>query len=154
MNYLLCSESFFANAESIWFSAFSHNGLYQIDRVSGCIKSVVKFPWEKGMASRLYGKVVQSGKRLVFAPLAAHSIAIYNQETHELKMLPLLKKVDRHTVDPDKSTKFWTLAAYKNKVFMFGWDYPAIVELDMDTETIHYHTEWMDDLNTKIPRKK
>ena len=154
MNYLLCSESFYVNAESVWFSAFFHNGLYRIERASGRIESVVRFSGEKGMKSRLYGKVVQSGRYLVFAPLAAHAIAIYHLDTHELKMLPVLEIIDRHKAAPDKSMKFWTSVAYKNKVFLFGWDYPAIVELVMDSKTIHYHTKWMDELDGMVSKSK
>lgn len=154
MNYLLCSENFFIHEEYVWFSAFSHNGLYQIEKVSGHIKSVMKFPGEKGMAFRLYGRVVQNGKYLVFVPLAAHAIAIFNLESNELKMLPLLNKIGGQKADIDKSIKFWSSAAYKNKVFLFGWEYPAIVELDMDTSEMHCYTEWMDELDAKVPKSE
>ena len=67
----------------VFFSALDFNALLKINMNTGEIKYVAEIPDEKANKQRLYSDIQQYKNKLLFVPMAAKDIAVYNMQSNE-----------------------------------------------------------------------
>lgn len=134
----LSCEQALDDGENIWFSLLRENGLCKLEKSTGKIEYVLRFPTD-AEAERLYKAMAKVGDILVIAPWnASADIVIYNCRTKQLVTVKLKENWS--------ALKFCNCIAYKRKVFIIGCYYPGIVCLDLDTFEIKYIDDWVDEI--------
>lgn len=150
LNYYLCCQESYEEGDNIWFSAYTHNGLYQVNRRTNEINRMATFPGEKGNAMMLYKAVVHKKDWLIFVPCMAEEIAVYNYKNEQMKKIPLREVTGNYRVNYSGEYKFWTGISYKNYVYLLGLRYPAIIRLNPCTGETVYDTNWLEAVELKI----
>lgn len=154
MEHFLCCEGKYEDESYIWFSAYTHNGIYRINKRTQKVKLIGRIPGEKGYKARQYKVVISLNDWMIFVPLSAKEIAILNCKNNKIKKISLKKIPDKRKRQYIEDCKFWTGIAYKNYVYLFGLSYPAIIRLEPDTEEMEYYVEWIDKIEKKIENIK
>jgi len=123
---------------SMWFAATNYNGLFKYNITSDKTEFMGKFPNEDSSGERLYGSLVKYKDYIVFSPMRAKEIAVYNIVTLEFEKYQLNKTEQKYNEDG----KFNPIVVYENYVFICVEECAAIVKLDLDTKEITYYDEW------------
>lgn len=153
INYFLACQESYEEGDHIWFSSYTHNGLYRVNKKTKETQLMTTFPGEKGMAFLLYKAIVHINEWLIFIPCAAKDIAVYNYKKNQIKKIPLRESHGKHKVIYQENCKFWTAVPYKNNVYLFGLCYPAILRLNLETWEIVYYAEWLEEVDPRIGEK-
>lgn len=143
-NTLLFEDAYISkDYGALYFFSYDINGIFRINMNEGkteFLQSVKEYPKN---SKRLYGTVVYVGGKLVFAPLAADDILIYDIEMNQYALIPIKKRNDYI----GENAKFYAMVARKNIVYIFPAHYPAIIQLDMSDFSVIYHINWLDEIN-------
>lgn len=120
------------------------NIVYSLDLDTGEIMLIDSIPEEDVLAERLGAKLVHWKDELIFAPMKAKKIWIYNLKTREWHGLERKKLEDNKT-----DLEMFEAILYDNKLFIIGSNYPAIICLDLQTEKMTYIEELYNRLKVK-----
>jgi len=126
----------------IYFFSYDLNGLFRINLINNVTDFLITIKEYPKDAIRLFGSVIKSGNYLIFAPLSANEILIYDVETNEYELIPIKKRNDYK----GDSAKFYATTSLDGKVYLFPSHYPAIVQLDLKTRNIKYYSDWLEKL--------
>lgn len=120
----------------VWFFSRYWNGLYTADLKSGETAFVAAMPEEGSMAGRLCAGIMYYNGKLILVPMAAKKIWVYDLRENSWKGL-------ERTCLGDKASRMqmFRAVAYKNKFFLIGSNYPAIIRMDPDTYELEYWKE-------------
>lgn len=138
-------ESWEEDDNNIWFSATDTNGLFKLDKETEIISKVAGFPNENSNGIRLYSKVFKYKNKLIFTPMSANEIAIFDIDSNEITKIPVLENEKCNS-----KLKFSGIAKYDKWVFLIGCTYPAILKIDMITDEVEYYSEWSIDIEKYI----
>lgn len=152
LSNLLCCQEFYKEGDNIWFSDYTHNGIYRINEKTKEIHRLTDFPGEKGREMMLYKTVSHIKDWFVFGPCAAREIAVYNYKKNQMKKIPL-QKASKGKMNQEEF-RFWMAATYKDYVYLFGLRYPAIIRINPETEETVYYTKWAEELEQYITEWK
>ena len=130
----LCTES------GIWFSSYIGNMLFFYDGIN--TKYVGTFPDEEKTAYRLFSNVVQYKNVLIFTPLFAKYIAIYDIEKEEFSTLEIEKWFPKRT----GQGKFCTSVLNGEYLYMFPEYYPGIIKICLDNMEIIILDNWIKEI--------
>ncbi|GHV16551.1 hypothetical protein AGMMS49938_16650 [Fibrobacterales bacterium] len=126
---------FFRNSlledKTMWISAWHFNGLFKCEIGKSEAEFLGSFPNEHLTSVALYGKPVLIGSKLIFYPIYANEIAIYDTETKEFSKV-LLPKTEKE-IPPTISKFAAPVVALENKIYMLGYEYPGIVCFNIST---------------------
>lgn len=128
---VLFMEDFLRINDWLYFMNKDVNLVCRLHLNSDKIEILGSFPEEDFYAPRLSVSIVQWRNKLVFAPLKAKKIWIYDLDAKEWKGIARRGAVV-------EGNAFFKAFLYEDKVFMVGSDFPAILCLDMLTEKISY----------------
>lgn len=124
----------------IWFSANEHNGLYRKALTNGRLERVATFKGENLFGNRLYGKIIQYGKKIFFIPYTAEKMAIFDCEDYQLKM------VDLHVNKDVKCfLKFGNAFVWHHFLFLIASSYPTIIRYDIESGEIVSCNKWVEE---------
>jgi len=145
----LSFETCIIGEEGIWFSAFDHNGLYFKGRLSKKAILVGVIPNERKYALRLYASMVRYENKIFLIPFLAKEVAVYDIDQKEFKKIPL-KKVSEFGDKKlaNEMAKFWCSKLYKDTLFLFPHNYPALVMINVHTYEVSYLSEFVYELET------
>lgn len=129
----LLSEDCVKVGDFIYFISGDYNIVFRIELSSGELSIVGSFPEEKMLARRLGSKIIEFNNELIFAPMAAKKIWKYNIDRKEWKGYEI-KDIDGFEGTYD----IFQALVYKDKIYMFGSNYPAIIIFDPMTDTCEY----------------
>jgi hypothetical protein len=118
------------------FIARDINIIYSLDLGTGEIVIIGSIPEENVLTKRLGAKVVHWKEELIFAPMKAKKIWIYNLKKREWHGLER-KKIEENKTD----LEMFEAVLYENTLFIIGSNYPAIICLDLQTENMTYIEE-------------
>lgn len=145
----LSFETCIIDEDGIWFSAFDHNGLYFKDRLSEKTVLAGIIPNERKYALRLYASMIRYGSKIFLVPFLAKEVAVYDIDQKVFKKIPL-KKVsefgDRKLAN--EMAKFWCSKLYRDTLFLFPHNYPALVMINIHTYEVSYLSEFVCELET------
>ncbi len=153
---LLSRISGFALAEEnekVWFSCLKTNGLYEFDRTQKQVRLLTRFADEPLNKSYLYGTVVKVENLLIMgSAVADYRVAFYDLATDRLEYLELLPMKDSGSLKYTKETDFLKCYLHEENVYLFGFEYPAIVKVNVTTKEIAYLTDWVDKVKQKVKK--
>ncbi|TCL58128.1 hypothetical protein EDD76_107244 [Kineothrix alysoides] len=141
---VLIAEDCIQIDRKLLFVARDINIIFSLDMDNGKINLIDSIPEEDFIANRLSAKIVRWEQQLLFVPFNAKKIWIYRQDIKEWKSLVLMP-----VNNEDISLKMFQAIAYQDKVFLIGSNYPAIVCVDMEKETLTYFDRIYDCLKDK-----
>lgn len=119
--------------DSIWFANIYFNALVRLNKVTGQIESMEKFPNYGLYESWLYSTVYYVEGFLVFIPNNSAEIAAYHVETRKF-----ISTVLDHNYVGRKKTYFVNAYVYGHYVYMFPTGSECIVRYDVQNHTVKY----------------
>lgn len=147
--------SCFAMAEEegkAWFAWSQANGLYEYDRVENRARLLMRFldfPVEKGF---LYHAIEKVGNILVLAPSAASKIVFYDLATDKEEYLEFAPVQNESKIRHIGACYFFKSFRHGDSVYFFGYEYPAVLKIDVKTKHIVYLTDWVKEVEQRIKK--
>lgn len=146
---ILWFNDFYFEDNKIIFSVGNFNGLYKYNINEKNLEFIGNFKNENILMKQLYGKVHRYKDKLVFTPLGAENIGIYDLKSgmFESILLPFPK------VSCGFEGKFLNSVIYDNKLFLFPGRVPYIAEYNFEKEKLIIHDNWYGEYNNKWGKK-
>ena len=132
----LLAEDCVKVGDKLYFMAKDANFFFTFDLNKEEIDILDSLPEEDTISKRLGAKIVCWNDKLIFVPMTAKKIWIYNLETHTWKGYERKKIGDGKTKDEMFQGVLW-----KNVLYLIGSNYPAIIRMDLESEKIDYIEE-------------
>lgn len=132
------------DGEAIWFICANSNALFCLNIETSSVTQVGSFE-EELKQDFLYGEIIPYEDELVFVPFSAQRIAVYEKKTGAFIYIPLEKQEMGGEIPYREEAKFYAGVRYKHWVYMFGYTYPAILRLNMETRRVEYFKDWFHD---------
>lgn len=117
----------------IYFIARDINVVCSLDLNTQKVQIVDSIPEEDILASRLGAKIVHWRNELIFAPMKAKKIWLYNLDTKEWHGIKR-----KEIGDKKENGLMFQAVLHGDKLFVIGSDYPAIICLDLLSEQTTY----------------
>lgn len=108
------------DGENIWFALGNYNGLYCYNKKTKYVFWKGRFPNERTEVERLYGNVCKVGDNLIFAPVRAKEIAIYNILQEKFTKVPITYKYRNEL-------RCFNMAQWKNYIFFISTSFQTLV---------------------------
>ena len=144
--YSLLFEDIVFDNNKIWFASSNYNGLFKFDLSDYVTEYLGDFPEEEGTVDRLYSGITRYKNKLVFAPMGAKDIAIYDVDLKKFNKINVKNMNLTNTPNYYSNLKFYSLLTYQKWVFLIGCSYPAIIRMDMENGEMNYFDEWINDI--------
>lgn len=154
MEYKLSCGSLYEDETYCWFSELQFNAFYRVEKATMKPEFLFHFPEEALTQERLFGKPEKVGDWLVFSPVSAKNIVLYNLRTKEVKTLPLKKVLDARRLKFVQGYKFANIIVKETIVYLIPSTYPAIVKLDLSTMSIKYLDQWVDKVENVLAQDR
>lgn len=115
------------------FIAKNINIVFSFDINTGEIRVLDSIPEENIFAERLGAKIVYWKNELIFAPMEAEKIWIYDLEKHEWRGI-----FRKHMGYGSHVSEMFQAVLNGDKLIIIGSNYPAIISLNLQTEEVDY----------------
>lgn len=131
MSQIFFNDDAIINDTRIWIASYETNALFEIEKSSGRIIDIKKFPNEKNIIG-LFLYYVQVEDNIFFAPFNAENMWKYNIANQKFEIIDL----DLSNEERKLQKKFTRIVSYRNKLFIFGYELPMIVEYDISNHKV------------------
>lgn len=125
----------------IWFSNADMNGLYKKKLNKAEAEFISFFPCEKLWQSQLHGKIIRYGNRLVFTPLLADMISIYDIFAGDFRSY----KIDWESEGNDEKIVFFWSVLNGTYIYMFGNNQPCILKFNIEDGGYTFINSWFEE---------
>lgn len=138
---VLWFNDYYSDEKKMIFSAGNFNGLYEYLIKDKKLLFLGNFKNESVLNKQLYGKIHKYKNKLIFTPMTADHIGIYDLEekTFSAVHLPLPK------IPCGFEGKFLNSVIVEDRVFMFPGRYYCIIEYNINSKELQIHDEWYDE---------
>lgn len=136
----------------MWGCLSDKNAICEIDKVTKKVRVLGHYPQRRLAESELSATVIGVYEKIVFVPLAADDIAVYDRTSDELIFIPIRKNHEKRHEIYQEHMKFRRAFVYKDDIFLLGYSYPAILQFNINTLEIRYLTEWVDMIEPYIEK--
>ena len=143
---LIFEDAYYDGQSYIYFFSREINALFRQDVKTNTAEFLLTIEEYKNDAERLYGTVVCACDKLYFCPSSADDILIYDIKSNSYSLIPIEKRNDYKGDD----AKFFSMSVSGNHLYIFPAHYPAIIQLDMKTNSVHYLTSWLKDIESDL----
>lgn len=133
----------------IWMALLNRNGICEVDKATRQAKIRKVFDGELLTRKFLYSKTEKVGDNLVFAPWDAESIAVYNLKDDAVTYFPLNARPQK-LKESSVEAKFLNIMPYQSTAYLLGYSYPAIIKIDMESLSVDYITDWVEEVEENI----
>lgn len=133
----------------IWGTANEFNALMKINIETKNIELIERFP-EEDFKTALFGDMVYIDGKLVFAPMSASNIAIYEIASRKFTLIHVDDKIATNRKIYKEDYKFCKAILQDRYIYFIGCSFPAIIRMNVDTYQLTYITEWADVLDKYI----
>ncbi len=116
----------------LFFVDSRYNIIYKMDIEREVISIVGSIPEESLLSNRLVGSIVYVNGCLFFAPMNAKKLWKMKLSSNEWKGYEI-RNIETYPFD-----SFFQSIVFKNKLYLIGCEYPAIVVLDLLTDEMEY----------------
>ena len=127
----------------MWMCLSDKNAICEIDKTTKKVRVLGCYPQKEISKSDLSAVVIGNSAKIVFVPLSADDIAVYDRTEDKLIFIPVKKNYEKHREIYQENMKFRRAFAYGDYVFLLGYSYPAIIQLNINTLETNYLTEWI-----------
>lgn len=131
----------------IWFTELECNEFYCYDFFTQKTELICKFSQEIEYKSRLFYTIIPFKNYMYLTPFYASKIYKVNILNGEVKEINLLNFNNFNTKMKENyyedAAKFMSAHFYKNIIYFLPASFPAIAELNCDTDEIRYYTDWI-----------
>ena len=138
--------------EKAWFLRLNTNELYEFDRINNNAKVLKRFTEEPLAEGILYLPIEKMGNILILGPGTASHVAFYNLADGECEYIELVQVRNDRKIKYTGAWDFYKSYTYENCVYLFGYEYPAILKIDMGTREVVYLTDWVVEVEKKISK--
>ena len=146
MLYKLRCLGFVEIGDDIWFANLYFNALVRLNKRTGKIEDLKKFPGYTMDWQWLYATVCHVNEYLVFVPFRSKEIVSYNIQTQEFTSAPLnLNKTGK------KERYFASAFEYGRYVYMFPVEAECIIRYDVQRNSIKYLFHGLDTISDILP---
>lgn len=144
--YKLRSFGYVEINDDIWFSNYYFNAIIKVNKLSGQIDMIEKFPNYDIRQKRLYRMVCNVDSKLVFVPGTSEEVVSYDITSGEFISAKLdLKKIG------DKKAYFWCAHVYGKYIYMFPRGAKCIIKYDVFKNSIEYLENSLCELTYSLP---
>ena len=129
-NIVFTTESAVRVGEKCFFVAFEMNVVCSIDMQTGKVEVIGSIPEEDIFSKRVCIKIVSWNEELIFVPMNGKKVWFYHIRKKTWTSL--------HIKNDNIRRKIRQAFIYKDKLFMVGCHYPAIICVDLNSKLIQY----------------
>lgn len=123
--------------DELWLTTSQYNAVFYMDSNTRQVHYMKRIEQQPKWNS-VYPFLTAAGRKLFVSPNLANQPAVYNMESEEMKLLG--------TDDKQESLRCRKLAVYENQVFYLPTVNNYIMQLDMQTGEVSYHTNCIQEL--------
>ncbi len=120
----------------VYFFSRDWNGLYIADLKTKETKLIGIMPEENVLSKRLCVGITYYNEKLILIPMRAKKIWIYDLINGQWKGLKR-----KYIADGNSQNEIFRAVKYKDSLFLIGSNYPAIIQMDLNTYKLRYLTE-------------
>ena len=137
-NILWFNDFYLKDADKLIFSTGNFNALYEFSLKKRKLNFLGVFKNENILEKQLYGQMYKYQNKLVFIPLSAVNIGVYDLTNNKFESidLPFPK------MPCGFECKFLNSTIFNGKVFMFPGYASYIIELDLASMKVIVHDDW------------
>lgn len=135
---ILWFNDFYLEDDRMFFSAGNFNALYEFLIKEDKLQFLGTFKDENLLCKQLYGKIHRYKDKLIFTPLSAENIAIYDLKNKEFKAIPLPSP----KIPCGFEGKFLNSVLLDNRLLMFPGRFYCVVEYNLDSDEVLVHDDW------------
>lgn len=139
---IIC-KSYAELENDIYFQVYDKNIICRLNSTTSEVEVVGQYEDEPYNIVDLAGKCIIAGDYCFFPPFRSSYIMIYDYRNKHT----IYKSIDN--MRPGKSIfssaqyKFWNIAKIDHYVYMFGFEYPSIIRIDINTLNIEIISDWI-----------
>lgn len=134
-----------------WFARTQANGLYEFDKMENRVKLLMRFP-NLSVDKDLYYAIEKVGNILVLAPASASKIVLYDLIANRAEYLEIASVEDERKVKYTGGCKFFKCFRCKDSIYFFGYEYPAVLKIDVKSKQIVYLADWVKEVERRIKK--
>lgn len=135
--------------EKLYFVSKNFNGLFCMNFRLGKVQFLDKIPLYEFRSERLVSKIIKYKESLYLIPMNAEELWIFNLENFLWHKIHIKRIGNRRIYG-----KFFQAFFYEKTLFLFGSGYPAIVCVDVETESVSYIEKVYSNLKEKQEQLK
>lgn len=135
-----------------WFTSYDFNGLFQMDKNFENIKFMGFFPDEQIDGVRLYGRIISVGELLLFSPLSAKKISIYNKKDKKFSQI-LISLQEENKVENYMGWNYYDIIPFHNEIYFMPHQLKAIIKYNLETTELKYIDKWFTKIGSKITKE-
>lgn len=141
----LTVENLYDDGVNFWFTEYTFNGLFQMDKKEHIPRLIGEFPGEDFSRERLYTSTAMCNRKLYFAPFFAREIGAFDLKTGKFEKIPIPVPKKEDSWDWNRE-KFFRAVAVENRVYFLPCHYPGILCYDTETGTFDLFDQWVDEV--------
>lgn len=143
-------EAFAVADGMIWGALVSLNALVRIPMDTWKVQFIAEFPEENSDGFRLFGGAVYYREKLIFCPMRAQNIVVYDIAQKSFLSIPLDMELVRNNKVYKKNYKTEDVVLYNDFAYIVGCSYPAIIRISLQDMSVKYITEPFKELDKRI----
>lgn len=143
-------EAFAVGNGVIWGALVALNGLVCISMNTWKVQFVARFPEEDEDGIRLYGGAVYYQEKLIFCPMRAKNIVVYDITRNSFCSIPLDMGIAKNSKMYKENYKTEDIVLYDDYAYIIGCSYPAIIRISMQDMSVKYITQPYKELDKRI----
>lgn len=125
-------ENLYDDGEYYWFTSWSYNALFRMEKKSWLVEYIGSFPKEKLNADRLYANIVEYENKLYFTPSHAKYIGVFDKKSRTFSNIDYsLRQLDE--LDKSIEWNFYPACEYNGCIYFFPHQREYILKLEAAT---------------------
>lgn len=146
-NKILASfENGLYEKSKLWFTDADLNDLFCFDLESKDLESICTINEEEDNVHRLFSSLVMYKDEVILIPFAANNVCRVNIKNRTYQCCMIESPSTELYTDYTSESKFMSAFLCGDTIYMVGTTYPAIAEYNLITNSIKYHSEWVEEL--------
>lgn len=143
-------EAFTVAGDTIWGALVSCNALVRISTDTWKVQYMAQFPEEAVDGIRLFGGAVHYQGKLIFCPMSARKIAVYDIEKNSFNSISLDMNLVKNSKIYKEDYKTEDIVLYNDFAYIIGCTYPAIIRISLRDLSLKYITRPFEEMNQRI----
>ena len=138
----LLFENLYDDGKYYWFTSWDFNALFRVDKSTWQAEYIASFPNEEIDGFRLYATIIEFEDNLLFTPLRAKEIAIYNKKSGNISKISF-NNMDIGYLKGYSGWNYYSAHMYKDYIYLLPHQRTAAIKYNIKTGTISTITDWI-----------
>lgn len=138
--------------EKAWFLGLKTNTLYEHNKLNNSAKILKTFSDRSAEGNPLYLTIEKVGNILVLGSGRSTNVAFYDLADDTCEYMELIPVENDRKVQYTENCNFIKSCTHENSVYLFGYEYPAILKIDMATRRAAYLNDWVTEIERRISK--